>query len=340
MEIHSNVSLKDLNTFKVDVNAKSLLTIDSHQDFTNKKILKHIRSDNHIVIGGGSNILFTKDYTGIVVLIRNKGKKVVDETSNDITVEVNAGENFNEFVKWSVDRKLMGLHNLALIPGTIGAVPIQNVGAYNTEIKEYITQVKYLNLKCAKEEILRNSECKFKYRDSIFRKELKNKVIVKSVTFKLQKYLGEMDRKYLQYEGIAEILQKRKATPTTMYNAIKKIREKKLPKIEEYGSCGSTFKNPEIPLSEYNRLLSSFPQLPKYDTKKRNIVKIPAAYLLEKFGWKNRRDGQVGTWKHHPLIVTNYGNAKAEDILSFIQSIQKDFKAKTCLDLECEINII
>ncbi len=340
MKIYSNVSIKELNTFRVDVNTDLLIFLENDKDFFSKDIYKYIKKNSYLIVGGGSNILFTKDYKGSILLVKNGGKKIINEDKDSIEIEVAAGENWDSFVKWSVDNNLIGLQNLALIPGTVGATPIQNVGAYNTEVKDFITEVKIVNLTNEREEILTNRECNFKYRDSIFKHKLKNNIIVKSVTFRVPKYKGHMEKRYLEYSGIKEKIKDEDITPLSLYWAIVNIRNEKLPRIEEYGSCGSTFKNPVISLREYNSLLSKYPQLPKYDTNNVDLVKIPAAYILEKLGWKNRREGSVGTWIHHPLIVTNYGGANGDDILLFIREIQKDFKSNTGIDLECEINII
>jgi len=340
MNIQRNASLKELNTFNVDVKANTLCTFDSEEDLTNKEFLECLEYKNLLILGGGSNILFTKDFDGCVVLIKNVGKKVLKKTDSYIKVNVKAGENWDSFVKWSVDNNIVGLHNLAYIPGTVGATPIQNVGAYGVEIKDFLTQVEFFNIDNHKTEILNSSECTFGYRDSIFKNKLKDKVIITSVTFKLPIFQKSMDEKYLEYSGIKEDLQGKKITPKSVYESIKKIRESKLPRVEEYGSCGSTFKNPQIDISEYERLLKQFPELPKFETDKKDLIKIPAAYILERLGWKNKRDGNVGTWIYHPLIVTNYGNATGKEILQFIDKIKDDFKSKTNITLECEINII
>ena len=339
MKVVKDISLKDYNTFKVKCTADTLLILEKESDFSKKILEKHIRNTPFLILGGGSNILFTKDFEGTILLVKNKGKKILNETDDYIGIQVSAGEDWDRFAQWCVGKKLLGIHNLALIPGTVGATPIQNVGAYGVEIKDILLSVTYLNLEDWKEYILKNSECKFGYRDSIFKNELKEKVIVKDVTFRLYKYKGKVDSKYLEYSGIKEELEGKDITPLSIYNAIVKIRKGKLPRLEEYGSCGSTFKNPQISIEEYERLLKIYPELPKYDTEKKDFVKIPAAYILEKLGWKNKRTGSVGTWIYHPLIVTNYSNASGNQIYSFIKKIQQDFKSNTNIDLECEINI-
>lgn len=340
MNIQHNQSIKQLNTFRVDIKVDTLCSIESKDDFHNKEFHNCLNDKNIFILGGGSNTLFTKDFKGTVIHIKTVGKEILKQTDKDIEVKVSAGENWDSFVKWSVENNTVGLHNLAYIPGSVGATPIQNVGAYGVEIKDFIKEVEIFDIDTHNTRILNNLECKFGYRDSIFKNELKDKVVITSVTFNLPIFKGQIDKKYLEYSGIKECLEDKEITPLTMYECIKSIRESKLPKVEEYGSCGSTFKNPEINISEYERLIKIFPQLPKFETDNKNTVKIPAAYILEKLGWKNRRDGDVGTWIYHPLIVTNYGNGSAKDILTFIKKVEDDFKSKTNLTLECEINII
>jgi len=338
MKVEKNISLKKYNTFQVEYLVNTLLTLEKEDDFSHKFLKKYFE-EKFLILGEGSNILFTKDFKGTALLVRNIGKKILNETEDCINIQVCAGENWDDFVQWCVKKELFAIHNLALIPGTVGATPIQNVGAYGVEIKDILSSVTVYNIEDGKEYVLNNEECNFGYRDSIFKNELKDKVVVKNVTFRLPKFKGNIDNKYLEYGGIKEALEDREINPLNLYQAIIKVREIKLPKVEEYGSCGSTFKNPVITLKKYKELIEKFSDLPMYNTDRKDIVKIPAAYILEKLGWKNKRKGSVGTWISHPLIVTNYDKATGKEIYSFIKEIQKDFKFNTNLDLECEINI-
>ena len=338
MKVEKNISLKKYNTFKVEYFVDTLVTLEKDEDFSRNLLQKYLGS-NFLILGEGSNILFTKDFKGSIFLIKNCGKEIVNETDEYVDIKVCAGEKWDDFVQWCVKKNLLAIHNLALIPGTVGATPIQNVGAYGVEIKDILLSVSIFNLKDGKEYVLENKDCKFGYRDSIFKNELKDKVIVKNVIFRLPKFKGNLEDKYLEYAGIRETIGNKEITPMTIYNAIVQIREGKLPRVEEYGSCGSTFKNPQVSTEKYKQLVNKFPDLPKYDTNINNVVKIPAAYILERLGWKNKRVGNVGTWIFHPLIVTNYDKATGKEVFSFIKKIQKDFKFNTDLDLECEINI-
>lgn len=339
MRLEYDKSLKKLNTFKVDIKSKLLLTVEDDSEFNSELLDKYLKGQFYI-LGEGSNTLFTKNFDGTVLLIRNKGIKIVEQNPDYTLVEVSAGENWNDFVNWSIDKELIGLQNLADIPGNVGACPIQNIGAYGVEVRDFITNVQIYDIEKGECTALSNKECNFGYRDSIFKNHLKGKVIVKSVTFKLERYKGVIDDKYLQYSGIQDKLEGKKPTIGNLHTAIKHIRKEKLPCINTYGSCGSTFKNLVVEISKYKELEKQFIGLPMYETKDPNIVKIPTAYILEKLGWKNKREGSVGTWIYHPLIVTNYSNATAKDIHSFILNIQKDFKSNTGLELDTEINII
>ena len=339
MKLEYDKSLKELNSFKVEVKSKLLLTIEDDCEFVPNQLDKYLK-EKFYILGEGSNTLFTKDFDGTVLLIRNKGIGIIEQDSDYILVEVSAGENWNDFVNWSIEKELIGLQNLTDIPGNVGASPIQNIGAYGVEVKDFITDVQVYDIERKECRRLSNKQCDFKYRDSIFKNLLKDKVIVRSVTFKLERYNKTVDDKYLQYSGIQDKLKGEKPTLVNVLNAIKQIRKEKLPCLDTHGSCGSTFKNLEVELSEYKELEKQFVGLPMYETKDSNIVKIPTAYILENLGWKNRREGNVGTWTYHPLIVTNYGNATAKEIHSFILEMQKDFKSNTGLELETEINII
>lgn len=339
MKIEKDISIKSFNTFRVDVKASTVVTLENDSEYFSQEIKDILLKEKYLILGECSNTLFTKDYTGTILLTRNKGIQVVEESIENSLVYVSSGTHWNDFVGWSIENGLEGLQNLIDIPGTVGASPVQNIGAYGVEVKDFIDSVRILNTKDFKEYILTNKECNFGYRESIFKKELKDSALIVGVTFLLKKYKGKVDEKYLQYAGLQEKLETGEITLKRVLEAVREIRKEKLPSTDLYGSCGSTFKNLEIKIDKYKELESKFPNLPKFETPNPDIVKVPTAYILEKLGWKNKRDGDVGTWIHHPLIVTNYGDASASEIFSFIQSMQKDFKKNTGLNLETEINI-
>lgn len=334
------ISLREYNTFGVDVSTDFFYQLDTLEDV---KILfnKGIFKTNFLIIGEGSNILFTKDFHGSVIKINIQGRQILTEDSKEVRLKIGSGEILDEIVKWSVENNWIGIQNLALIPGTIGATPVQNVGAYGVEIKDVLESVEYLDLISGEIEEIKTKNCNFGYRDSIFKHELRNQSLILSITIKLYKD-NTIDQKYLAYGDITKELEANYHQPykiKDLYNAISTIRKNKLPDVKEYGSCGSTFQNPMITLKEYKRIKKNFPELPSFTTDNKDYVKIPAAYILERIGWKDRRVGKGGTWTH-PLIVTNYGGADGKELLNIIKEIQEDFYKATRVHLEPEINII
>ncbi len=337
-----NVSLKSFNTFGVDVNVQCLYEIQNIEDI--EKIYSNgIFKEKFLILGGGSNILFTRDFDGNIFKIEIKGKEIVDETDEYVCLKLFSGENFEKIVQWTVQNNWIGMQNLAYIPGNIGATPVQNVGAYGVEIKDILESVEYFDIEDGQIKNISNTNCKFGYRDSIFKHDLKGRAIILSITIKLEKYNNEsIPEKYLCYGDITKELETKYTQPYTLQNlfeAICNIRKAKLPDVKQYGSCGSTFQNPMITLEKYEEIKKRYPELPSFPTEDKDLVKIPAAYILERLGWKNKRIGECGTWTH-PLIVTNYGNASAEDILNVISKIQEDFFNDIGVKLETEINII
>lgn len=343
MRIEENKSLKELNTFMVDVKAEQFIEVTSVEDL-HQIYSKGIFKNKFFILGGGSNTLFTEDFNGTVLHINIQGKEVISTNKSMVEIRVNAGENWADFVEWSVKNSYLGLQNLAYIPGSCGAAPVQNIGAYGSEIKDCLIELQYFDIDTGELKALSNAECNFGYRDSIFKNNLKDKAIITSTTYKLQ--IWDLDKQipdqYLEYKGITDYLDQNFSKPYTLqkvFDSILSIRREKLPEVGEYGSCGSTFANPIISKDTYDELLSKYPDLPNYPSEN-NQVKIPAAYILEQIGWKDKKVGRCGTWTKHPLIVTNYNNASGKDILELIKTIQSDFKKSTGIDLNTEINII
>jgi len=339
-----NISLKPYNTFGVDVKASCIYDINSIEDLKELSVNKVLGDKSYLVLGGGSNILFTQDFNGDILKMDIKGKEVINEDAKKVEIKIGAGEELSEIVEWTVKNNWLGIQNLAWIPGTVGATPVQNVGAYGTEIKDVLKSIEYWDTQTNEIKIITPNFCKFGYRDSIFKHELKDIAIITSITITLDKYppLETIPDKYLAYGDISKILKEEYNPPYTLlkvYEAICKIRKNKLPDVKEYGSCGSTFQNPRITIPKYEELKTKYPELPSFETDDKNIVKIPAAYILEQLGWKNKRVGNCGTWTH-PLIVTNYNNASAKEILDLIHQIQNDFLQDAGVKLEPEINII
>lgn len=342
MDIKTNISLKKYNTFRVDIKTKQFCEIINIQDLI-ELYNQNLFSNKFLILGGGSNILFTKDYDGMIIKMNILGRKILEETDSSLKLKLGAGEIFEDIVEWSIKNSWMGIQNLAMIPGTVGATPIQNVGAYGVEIKDVLEEIEYFDSKDGNTKKISAKDCNFGYRDSIFKQKLKDDAIVTSITIRLEKYKGKkLPERYLAYGDITNELENKYKKPYTLenlYEAIFSIRKSKLPDLKEYGSCGSTFQNPIISQERYSIIKEKYENIPSFPTGDKNLVKIPAAYVLEKLGWKNKRIGKCGTWTH-PLIVTNYEGASSEEILSVIEEMQKDFYDDLGVELKTEINII
>ena len=335
MNIEKNISLKNYNTFGIDVTAKSFISIDSVYQL--QELLK-VEKDIFL-ISGGSNMLLTKDIEKLVVHIDIKGVSIDQENENEVFLTVNAGENWHEFVLWCVDNNYGGLENLSLIPGNVGTCPIQNIGAYGVEVKNTITKVEALHIETGKLVQFSNEECKFGYRNSIFKNEVKGKYIITSVSFKLTKQNHNFNTYYGAIE--TELTSKNIAKPNlkNISDAVIAIRKSKLPDPKEIGNSGSFFKNPVITKAHFLTLQKTYPEIPSYIVSE-NQVKVPAGWLIEKAGFKGKRFGDFGVHKKQALVLVNYNNATGKDIYNLAETIQKEIKSKFNINLEIEVNVI
>lgn len=338
---HENYSLLPLNTFHIDVNAESYIEISSNEEllmFLNSGLIKKYSDDRLLVLGGGSNILFTSDYKGLVLAIRNKGIEIGQQDGNKVKVKVAAGENWHNFVLWSVKEGFGGIENLSLIPGNVGSCPIQNIGAYGVEVKDVIATVEVVNIYTGEFSLFSNAACRFGYRDSIFKNELKGTFIIWSVTFELSlahdinlKYgaiAQEIDRLGISNPGIADVS-----------NAVIRIRESKLPDPNLIGNAGSFFKNPTLSSSEAELLIEKYPTMVTY-TLGNGQVKLAAGWLIEHCGWKGKRYGDAGVHATQSLVLVNYGKSSGNDILALASQIQASVLKEFGVHLELEVNII
>lgn len=335
MNIEENISLKNYNTFGIDVTAKRFICIDSVYQL--QELLK-VEKDIFL-ISGGSNMLLTKDIEKLVVHIDIKGVSIDQENENEVFLTVNAGENWHEFVLWCVDNNYGGLENLSLIPGNVGTCPIQNIGAYGVEVKDTITKVEALHIETGKLVQFSNEECKFGYRNSIFKNEVKGKYIITSVSFKLTKQNHNFNTSYGAIE--TELTSKNIAKPNlkNISDAIIAIRKSKLPDPKEIGNSGSFFKNPVITKAHFLTLQKTYPEIPSYIVSE-NQVKVPAGWLIEKAGFKGKRFGDFGVHKKQALVLVNYNNATGKEIYNLAETIQKEIKSKFDIKLEIEVNVI
>ncbi|WP_298236921.1 UDP-N-acetylmuramate dehydrogenase [uncultured Algibacter sp.] len=337
MQINQNISLKPLNTFGIDVNAKYFTTVNSINDL--KGVLNLKEHSNKLILGGGSNILLTKNQDSLVIHINLKGKEIVSETEDFVLVKANAGENWHEFVLWCLKNDFGGVENLSLIPGNVGTAPIQNIGAYGVELKNHFVSCEALSIENNTFVTFNKDDCHFDYRNSIFKQEAKGKYIITSVVFKLTKKKHNL---HINYGTIKSQLDYMGITNPTIQNiskAVIAIRESKLPNPKEIGNSGSFFKNPVVPKSHYHILLQSFEDMPSYKVSE-DMVKIPAGWLIEKAGFKGKRFGDCGVHKKQALVLVNYGNAKGIDILNLSQLIQKTVKRLFGISIEAEVNIL
>lgn len=335
MNIQENISLKEYNTFGIDVNAKRFVSITSVY-----QLQQLIKEEKDIfLISGGSNMLLTKDIETLVVHINFKGISIDQQNHNDVYLTVNAGENWHEFVLWCVSLNYGGLENLSLIPGNVGTCPIQNIGAYGVEVKDTITKVEAIEIKTGKLVSFSAEECQFGYRNSIFKNEAKGKYILTSVSFKLTKNNHRLNTSYGAIES--ELSSKGITNPTIkdISDAVIAIRQSKLPDPKEIGNSGSFFKNPVISKEHFEKLQKKYPNIPSYvvsDTE----IKVPAGWLIEQSGFKGKRFGNFGVHEKQALVLVNYKDASGKDIYELAQKIQHTIKDTFDINLEIEVNII
>lgn len=337
MQITHNISLKPYNTFGIDVEAKHFVSVSNLNDL--KKVIGLKEYPNKLILGGGSNMLLTKNQDLLVIHLTIKGISVVWEAENFVIVRANAGENWHEFVQWCIRNDFGGVENLSLIPGNVGTAPIQNIGAYGVELKDTFESCEALSIETQTIETFDKTDCDFDYRNSVFKQALKGKYIITSVNFKLSKKNHQLN---INYGTIASQLETMNITNPTIQDvskAVITIREQKLPNPKEIGNSGSFFKNPIILKSHYLSLLEHFADMPSYIVSD-DHVKIPAGWLIEKAGFKGKRIGDYGIHKNQALVLVNYGNAKGSDILNFSKLIQKTVNRLFNISLEAEVNIL
>jgi UDP-N-acetylmuramate dehydrogenase len=339
-------SLKNYNTFGINATCKALIDITSIEQL--HEVVQSLVSmgEKWIVLGGGSNILLRDNLDCTVLRIALKGIEILEESESQVFLRVSAGEEWHSFVEWCVQHDYSGIENLALIPGSVGAAPMQNIGAYGQEVRTVITNVHYYSLEESDDDLslndrvksISNDECQFGYRDSIFKNELKGKSIILSVDFVLNK----VHTINAGYKDVQEELVKHSiAQPTIqdVFNAVIAIRKRKLPDPKEIGNSGSFFKNPVITIEQYNSLLSQYPTLPKYQIDEAT-VKVPAGWLIEQAGFKGLRRGSAGVHKNQALVLVNYGDATGDEIYSLALEIQNTVLNNFGIMLEMEVNIL
>lgn len=337
MRIITNFSLKKYNTFGVE--AKAMQFIDLYSETELSALLKKSANQPKFILGGGSNILFTKDIDALVIHVNLKGKKIIKENDNFVWVEAKAGENWHEFVLWTLKQNFGGLENLSLIPGNVGTTPIQNIGAYGVEIKNSFISCEALEIKTQKQVTFSKEECKFGYRESIFKKEAKEQYVITTVTFKLTKKKHQINTSYGTID--TELQRQNILNPSLqdISNAVITIRKSKLPDPKELGNSGSFFKNPIILKNNFEEIQRKIPDIPYYIISETE-VKVPAGWLIEQAGFKGKRFGNAGVHKNQALVLVNYGHATGEEILTLSKNIQNNIFETFGIVIENEVNII
>ncbi len=338
MKLEENYPLKNHNFFSLDAKCKYFAEVSKANDI--KKLIdsKLLYSCKKFFLGGGSNILFVDDFDGIVIHFTGKRIQILSENEKSVLIEVESGLNWDDFVRFTLEHNFFGLENLTLIPGKIGGAIVQNIGAYGAEVKEFVKSVKGYELGTGKYLELPTEACNFTYRNSIFKQELKDKFIITSVVFELSKK-PTVNLSYIDLQKEAQKIPNFRPHPHWVFNTVRRIRQEKLPDFNLYPNCGSFFKNPIVNEDKIDTLKPKFSDLVHFRTGE-NLFKIPAAWLIEKAGWKGKRIGNVGTYERHSLVIINYGVSKGKEILDFAQQIKQDVKGKFGIDLEFEVEII
>ncbi len=338
MNIIENYPLLKLNTFGIDVKAKyftSINTINELIEVTKTNVFKDLEL---LILGGGSNILLTKDFDGLVILNNIKGKEIIDQNQQSIFLKIGAGENWHELVMYCVDNGWGGIENLSLIPGNTGTAPMQNIGAYGVEIKETFIELEALEISSGKIVKFNNSDCEFGYRESVFKNKMKNQYIILNITLELKKN-PVLNINYGDVKAILESQNIKNPGIKEVSNAIISIRQSKLPDPKKIGNSGSFFKNPIVSLNQLELIKKKYPNVVNYEINE-NEFKIAAGWLIERAGWKGKKFNNYGIHEKQALVLVNYGLANGMEIFELSEKIILDIKDKFGITLEREVNII
>ena len=337
MKVLQNCPLKPFHTFGMDVKASFFVEYDSVDELKNVLSQYDMPCRKWLHIGGGSNLLFVSDYDGVVLHSCIQGYEVVSDSEDEVLVRVGAGVTWDDFVSYAVSRQWYGAENLSLIPGEVGASAVQNIGAYGVEAKDLIVKVEALEVATGKECAFSNAECRYAYRESIFKKEWKGKYIITYVTYRLSK----RQQFHLDYGNVREELGKQgcELTLANVRNTIIRIREAKLPDPKVTGNAGSFFMNPIVPRKVMERIREEYPHMPFYEVNA-EWVKIPAGWMIEQCGWKGRALGRAGVHDKQALVLVNLGGATGREVIALSDAVRHDVKEKFGIEIHPEVNFI
>ena len=334
LNFQKDISLRTYNTFGIDVKSKKFIGIQSTD------VLKAVLAENQgaqvLLLGGGSNLLLTKDFDGLTIRIENRGIEILKEDEYGARIKVAAGENWHDFVLWCLKKDFGGVENLALIPGSVGAAPIQNIGAYGVELSQVFESCETMSRETGEIKTFNKTECEFGYRNSIFKNTLKEQYIITSVEFNLTKAPHQINT---SYGGLSEKIESKSPSIQTVAQTVIEIRSAKLPDPRHIGNSGSFFKNPVLGSEQFAALQQQYPNLPHYPDQK-GKVKIPAAWLIDYLGFKGYRKNDAGVHQNQALVLVNYGNASGAEIKKLAQQIKDKVLENFKINLEFEVNIL
>ncbi len=359
MQIFHNKSLRDLNQYGVDVKARYFVKLQSLEDLKELKNSNLLNEEKILILGEGNNILFKQDFNGLVIKPLFKGKEIIKENDKHVWIKTYSGEDWEEFVEWTVQNNYQGIENLTMIPSSIGGAVSQNIAAYGQNIMDVVESLYTFDLQKKEFRTFTNSDCEYEYRSSIFKRKHPNRFIIIYTIFKLNKVVQELETSYHErksrYGSIESELQKIAKEPYSIQDvmqAVQNLRTKKLPSVDEYGTCGSVFANPLVTKEKYLKLAEQIPELQSYPVDKldysrkdwfdinEEYVKIPAGRIIDYLGWRGQWENDVGVYDKHALCVVTNRKAKGQEIFDFLEKIRKNVKEEYDIDLDYEINII
>lgn len=336
--VEQHVDLAPFNTLQVQADAAYFARVQTKADLISLVKDSKWNAKSKFILGGGSNVLFVGNFDGLIIHLAIKGKEIIEETPDYLKLKVGAGENWHEIVRYCVQKGWGGIENLSLIPGTVGAAPIQNIGAYGVELKDVFESLTAIELSTGKERTFNGAQCQFGYRDSIFKQELKGRFVVTDVTLRLQK----QPKLNTSYGAIQQKLDEKNINEPTIKDisdVVIEIRNSKLPNPTELANAGSFFKNPMVTNSIFKKLSEEYAELPGYPVDEKH-TKVPAGWLIEEAGWKGKVVGNVGTYRQQALVIVNHGGASGEEILELAKKIQQAVLQQFDIELVPEVNIV
>lgn len=336
MEIIENASLTHLNTFGIAANSRYFTEIKNLQDIESLYEWKTKNDLPHLLLGGGSNVLFKNDYKGLVTKVDLTGKDIAEEDDEAVYVSAAGGENWHEFVRWTIDQGFAGLENLSLIPGNVGAAPIQNIGAYGVELSNTFHSLQAVNLDNGDIHEFTKEHCQFGYRESFFKSQALDKLLITSVTFRLPK----KPEWHINYAGLREALDGQRLTADAISQAVIAERQRKLPNPTEIGNAGSFFKNPVLKNEDFEILKNEYEALPGFPQNNQHSVKTSAGWLIDQCGFKGYRKGDAGVSEKHALVLVNHGKASGEELWQVAEDIMQSVHDKFGIQLEPEPRVI